>query len=107
MRDKEESTVAKYAQLVADLQASVFEGRGRVDKTLRASAATGQGLAEPWPTYTAKIRNEAWTVTDADVEALKAAGHSEDEIFEMTVAAAVGASMHALDAGLRALNAKD
>jgi hypothetical protein len=107
MRDKEEPTAAKYAQLVADLQASVFEGRGRVDKSLRGSAATGQDLAEPWSTYTAKIRNEAWTVTDADIEALKAAGHSEDEIFEMTVAAAVGASMHALDAGLRVLDAKN
>lgn len=107
MPDKETPAAAKYARLVADLRASVFDGPGRVDGTLRESAATGQGLTEPWSTYTAKIRNEAWSVTDADIEALKAAGHSEDEIFEMTVAAAVGASLHALDAGLKTLDEKN
>ena len=42
-------------------------------------------------------------ITDADVEALKAAGHSEDEIFEQTVSAAVGAGLSRLDAGLEAM----
>ena len=39
--------------------------------------------------YLAKVRDCAYTVTDADVQALRAAGVSEDEIFEQTVAAAV------------------
>jgi alkylhydroperoxidase family enzyme len=42
-------------------------------------------------------------VTDGDVQALKDAGFSEDEIFEHTVAAAVAAGLERLDAGLRAL----
>ncbi len=42
-------------------------------------------------------------MTDADVEALKAAGLSEDEIFEATVAAAVGAGLARFEAGLRTL----
>ena len=42
-------------------------------------------------------------VTDADVDALKAAGASEEEIFEVTVSAAAGASLRSLHAGLRAL----
>jgi alkylhydroperoxidase family enzyme len=42
-------------------------------------------------------------VTDADVEALKAAGFSEDEIFEQTVATAVAAGLERLDAGMATL----
>ena len=49
-------------------------------------------------------RDRSYAVTDADVERLRAAGHSEDEIFEVTVAAAVGAALGSLDAGLRALD---
>jgi alkylhydroperoxidase family enzyme len=40
---------------------------------------------------------------DEDVEALKASGCSEDEIFEQTVAAAVGEGLRRLEAGMRAL----
>ncbi len=39
-------------------------------------------------------------MTDADVEELKAV-YTEDEIFEVTVAAALGAALRSLDAGLR------
>jgi alkylhydroperoxidase family enzyme len=39
--------------------------------------------------YLAKVRDRAYTVTDADVQALKDAGLSEDEIFERTVEVAV------------------
>ena len=42
-------------------------------------------------------------VTDAQVEALRAADFSEDDVFELTVAAAVGAGLERLDAGLQAL----
>jgi len=45
----------------------------------------------------------AYKVTDADVEELKAAGHSEDEILEQTVSAAVAAGLLRLEAGLKAL----
>ena len=53
--------------------------------------------------YLEKVRLHAYRVTDGDVEALKAAGLSEDEIFEATVAAAVGAGLARFDAGLRTL----
>ena len=39
--------------------------------------------------YLAKVRERAYAITDADVQAVRDAGHSEDEIFERTVAAAV------------------
>ena len=53
--------------------------------------------------YLEMVRRHAYRVTDDDVERLKSAGLSEDEIFEHTVAAAVAAGLERLDAGLRAL----
>jgi alkylhydroperoxidase family enzyme len=49
------------------------------------------------------VRRHAYRVTDGQVEALRAAGLSEDEVFELTVAAAVGAGLDRLDAGMRTL----
>jgi alkylhydroperoxidase/carboxymuconolactone decarboxylase family protein YurZ len=51
--------------------------------------------------YLDKVRVCAYTVTDADVQALKDAGCTEDEIFEQTVAVAVGEGLRRLEAGLR------
>jgi alkylhydroperoxidase family enzyme len=53
--------------------------------------------------YAATVRQHAYRVTDAQVEALRDAGLSEDEVFELTVAAAVGAGLERLDAGMRTL----
>jgi alkylhydroperoxidase family enzyme len=53
--------------------------------------------------YLEKVRTGAYRIVDEDVEALKAAGCSEDEIFEQTVAAAVDEGLRRLDAGLRTL----
>ena len=53
--------------------------------------------------YLDKVRRHAYTITDDDVQALKDAGHSEDEIFEHTVAAAAAAGFERLDAGLGTL----
>ena len=44
---------------------------------------------DPMQRYLEKVRERAYTITDADVDALRAAGHSEDEIFERTVAVAI------------------
>jgi hypothetical protein len=52
-----------------------------------------------------KIARRAWTVTDGDVAATKAAGVSEDEIFELTVCAALGQATRQLDSALAALDA--
>ena len=48
--------------------------------------------------YLAKVRDRAYTIADDDVEALKAAGCSEDEIFEQTVAVAISQGLRRLDA---------
>jgi len=53
--------------------------------------------------YLDKVHTGAHRIVDGDVEALKASGCSEDEIFEQTVAAAVGEGLRRLEAGMRAL----
>jgi alkylhydroperoxidase family enzyme len=53
--------------------------------------------------YLDKVRRNAYKVTDADVEALKDAGWSEDVIFEQTVSVAVSAGLERLDAALEVL----
>jgi alkylhydroperoxidase family enzyme len=54
-------------------------------------------------TYLDTVRRHAYRVTDRHVLELREAGLSEDEIFELTVAAAVAAGLERLEAGLRAL----
>jgi hypothetical protein len=53
--------------------------------------------------YLEKVRSRAYIVTDADVEALEAAGISQEEIFQHTVATAVAEGLRRLDCGLEAI----
>ena len=61
----------------------------------RAAAAPPAPLA--MDAYLVKVREGAYMVTDADVAALKDAGLSEDEIFEHTVAVAIGEGLRRFD----------
>jgi alkylhydroperoxidase family enzyme len=70
---------------------------------LRANVAGTRAAAPELAAYLDKVRTHAYKVTDADVEQLKAAGFSEDEIFEHTVAVAVAEGLRRLDAGLGAI----
>jgi alkylhydroperoxidase family enzyme len=78
---------------------------------LRSPAATPPQLrqavarGEPPPELAVlveKIRRHAYKVTDADLDALRAR-YTEDQLFEIVVAAAFGAARERLEAGLRAL----
>jgi alkylhydroperoxidase family enzyme len=70
---------------------------------LREAARPERPAPDEFAAYLDKVRRHAYTVTDSDVQALKQAGYSEDEIFEQTVSAAVAAGLERLDAGMRAL----
>src|SRR5258708_2153518 len=50
-----------------------------------------------------KIAERPWTITDDDFIRLRAAGYSEDQLYELTLAAALCAGLLRSDAGLRAL----
>ncbi|MGN6799485.1 MAG: hypothetical protein ACTHKS_15195 [Gaiellaceae bacterium] len=57
----------------------------------------------PLESYLDKVRTRAYTITDADVQAVKDAGVSEDEIFERTVAVAVEEGRRRLAAAERVI----
>ncbi|MGH9280003.1 MAG: hypothetical protein ACRD12_18135 [Acidimicrobiales bacterium] len=60
-------------------------------------------MTEPPASYLANVRETSYRISDADVGALRAAGLGEEEIFELTIAAALGAALGSLDAGLQAI----
>jgi alkylhydroperoxidase family enzyme len=70
---------------------------------LRDAAEPDRPIPAAAAAYVEKVRRGAHTVTDADVEGLKGAGLSEDEIFELTVSTAVGVGLGRLETGLQAL----
>lgn len=94
---------AGHGDAVADLRHSVLEAPAVTEPALRAAAACGDGLPEPWRSYAATVRDASYRITDADIARLSAAGHTEDEVFEITVAAAVGAALRCFDSGREAL----
>ncbi len=78
---------------------------------LRGPATTAHGLRQavaagaPPPELAAlvdKIRRHAYQVTDSDIDALRGR-YTEDQLFEIVVAAAFGAAQERLAAGRRAL----
>jgi hypothetical protein len=75
---------------------------GRLDE-LRAVVERTPDAPAAMTGYLAKVRDRAYTITDADVEELQAAGCTEDEIFEQTVAVAIGEGLRRLDAAREVL----
>lgn len=91
-----------HGDVARNLRHAVLESPAATDKSVRTAALTGEQLPGPLHSYAANVRDASYRITDAEVEQLKAAGYSEDEIFEVTVAAAVGAALRGFDAGNRA-----
>lgn len=89
---------------LSDLQLATrraaIDGPGRTDPALRQQVASGQPPTE-LASLVRKIRDCAHTVTDRDVEALRAR-YSDDELYELIVAAAIGAAEDRLRAALTA-----
>jgi alkylhydroperoxidase family enzyme len=98
-----DGTAIGHGDAVANLRHAVLDAPAITDAGLRRAAAAGDPLPEPWHSYTATVRDASYKITDADIGRLTTAGHTEDQIFELTVAAAAGAALRCFDAGRRAL----
>jgi hypothetical protein len=81
----------------------LLNGEGRASAAQRASAFGNEGLSPPLGVLVDKVATRPAQVTDADFASAKAAGFSEDELFELVVCAAVGESTRLYEAGLAAL----
>ncbi len=92
---------SEFDSLRAATADAVLRGPGTTSPELRQAVAAGdapealRGLVE-------KIRSTPWQITDADVGALRDR-FSEDQLFEVVVAAAFGKADEQLRTGLRAL----
>lgn len=96
-----------YRELRERLDRSVLEAPGHTEATLRRAAAEGRGLPPPLAAYVDKVRRHAYKITDEEVAGLQRVGYSEDQLFEITVSAALGAAHERLVAALVALEQTD
>ena len=80
----------------------VLDGAGETDPSLRYAAAEGVGMPDDLRTLVEKVHQHAYRVTDEDIATLQTK-YGDDQLFELIVSAAVGASRQRLMAGLKAL----
>jgi alkylhydroperoxidase family enzyme len=104
---------AKHTRALID---AVLHGPGETDPRLRHAVEAQSAQLSGHPSqheadnvpqelapYTKKVALYAYKTTDKDIEALRALGYSEDQLFELTLSAALGAGMVRLECGLAAL----
>jgi alkylhydroperoxidase family enzyme len=91
----------QLAALLAATRQAVLDGAGSTDATVRREVASGRPPSE-LAELVQKIRDRAYTVTDDDVNRLRAR-YSEDQLFELIVAAALGAAGDRVNAALDAV----
>lgn len=106
----------RYMELVERLRAAVLQGKGKTDPALRQAVAArsaelgggpaappGAGIPAGLRDFVDKTALHAYRITDEEVEALRRAGYSEDEIYDVAVSAAIGGGLARLERGLAAL----
>jgi hypothetical protein len=91
-----------HASLRDRVLESVLHGPGESDPAIRQAAAQGRGVPSDLQPLVDKIQRHAYKVTDQDI-ARAQAKYGDDQMFEIVVSAALGASRQRLLAGLRAL----
>ena len=97
----------RYDVYVEQVRVTVIEAAAQLSVDVRRAIVQREPKSIPTPLvpYVLKVALHAYKVEDEDIIGLKRDGRSEDEIFEATVAAAVGAALLRLDRGMAALRA--
>jgi alkylhydroperoxidase family enzyme len=90
------------------LRAAVLEGPGALAPEVRSAAACSTPVGSAaLVEYVERVRHAAFRTTDEQVAALRASGLTDDQIFELTIATALGAAIRQLDRGLLAIDAAE
>ena len=87
------------------LRSSVLDAPGALGTKLRHSIYAGEPVEPPLGSFAMKVREDSVRLSRKDIDLLKDHGCTEDEIFEATLAAALGAADRILQRGLKALRA--
>jgi hypothetical protein len=80
-----------------------IEGRAAALSGRIRSSGVGGSIPPDLSDFVDRVAVNAWRVTSEELGALLEAGFSEDEVFEVTVSAAMGAACGRLERGLAAL----
>ena len=83
----------------------ILEGEGHASRNQRRAAFDDADLAAPLKALVHKVAAQSRKVADGDITAVRAAGHGEDEIFELVVCAGVGQANRQYEAAMAALDA--
>jgi alkylhydroperoxidase family enzyme len=93
----------KFETKLLDLERRILQQPGALEPEVRRAAAANRDVPQALAGYVDKVNRHAYKVTDEDVDQLRQAGYSEDQIFELTVAAAYGAARLRLGRALDAM----
>jgi alkylhydroperoxidase family enzyme len=104
----------QYPRRVQKLVESVLHGRGHTSPALRqnieaitakehGAERSNASIPSDLLPYIQKVSRHAYKVTDGDMEALRQAGYTEDQILEITLSAAMGPGLARLEKGLSLL----
>jgi len=85
--------------------ARILDGDGKSSSQHRHAAFRNQEVPEGVRALIEKIAKHAYKVTDEDIAAAKAAGFTEDQIFELSVCAAIGQATRQYENAIAALEA--
>ena len=87
------------------LVARILDGRGDASPDQRRAAFSNGRLPEPVSRLVEKVAKHAYKVTNEDLEAVRIAGFTEDQIFELVVCTAIGVATRQYEAALAAVEA--
>ncbi|MBU3062558.1 hypothetical protein KO481_29285 [Nocardia sp. NEAU-G5] len=101
------SPTQRWNRFIEHVQSASAALPAETRKSIFGTAAGHEGtVPEDLGPFVDTVARHAYRVTDDQVAGLRAAGRSDDEIFEATVVAAAGAADRRLRAALRAMQGR-
>lgn len=97
--------MASFEEAHHALVTRLLGANGEAAPSQRRAAFDNAALPEPLATLVRKVAHHAYKVGDADIAAVRAAGLSEDQVFELVVCAAVGQATRQHETAMVALDA--
>jgi hypothetical protein len=98
-----QSSIDPYEIMMRRLQDSVFCGPGTLDASLRQAIGEGNPIGGTVGRYVSKVAQRDYKGLDKCISDLRSEDYSEDQIFEMTVSAALAAGVRRLQSVLNAI----
>ena len=96
-------TADPHANLRDKVLKSVLTGPGETDPAMRNAVADGKSVPAELHVLVDKIHRHAYKVTDEDMKRPQAK-YGDDQMFEIVVSSALGASRNRLLVGMKALD---